>query len=300
MQVTDNPKRDSVMDNPNTQVMVTDNPIATNLLPLRHPQQDLFICDIADCVLKNDIASMEHPVFSLAKRADLTVREYENGDKRLTVTPSVKGMATIYDKDILIFAISQLMTAKNRGEDISRHLCLSARSFLVFANRHTGGGDYEQLEAALDRLTGTRLRTSIRTGGTVQDNWFGLVESAYVKRVENKDGSEGRVQEMRITLSDWLFNAINANEVLSMHPDYFRLRKPMERRLYEIARKHCGGQNEWRVGLGTLYKKTGSRSPVKQFRYLLKELQERQHLPDYEIHMESDGDNVCFSRRSEV
>jgi plasmid replication initiation protein len=96
---------------------------------------------------------------------------------------------------------------------------------LVFANRHTGGGDYDQLEAALDRLTGTRLRTSIRTGGEKQDAWFGLVDSAYVKRKERADGSDGRVMEMRITLSDWLFNAVTANEVLSMHPDYFRLRK---------------------------------------------------------------------------
>ena len=272
----------------------------TNLLPVRHPQQDLFICDIADCVLKNDIASMEHPVFSLSKKPDLTVREYVNGDKRLTVTPSVKGMATIYDKDILIFAISQLMAAKNQGEPISQELRLSARSFLIFANRHTGGGDYEQLEAALDRLTGTRLRTTVKTGGSIQKNWFGLVQEAYVKRLETKDGSEGRIEELRITLSDWLFNAINANEVLSMHPDYFRLRKPMERRLYEIARKHCGTQNEWRVSLDVLYKKTGSRSPIKLFKFLLKELRDKQHLPDYEIAIETDGNYVCFKRRSDA
>ena len=241
---------------------------------------------------------MEHPVFSLQKKPDLTVREYVNGDKRLPVTPSVKGMATIYDKDILIFAISQLMAAKNMGEPISRELRLSARSFLVFSNRHTGGGDYEQLEAALDRLTGTRLRTTIRTGGEKQDSWFGLVESAYVKRLENAGGTEGRVAEMRITLSDWLFNAISANEVLSMHPDYFRLRKPIERRLYEIARKHCGTQDEWRVGIELLHKKTGSRSPLKQFRFLLKEVQDKQHLPDYDISIPDNGDMICFTRKA--
>lgn len=280
--------------------MVPENPNLTSLLPVRHPQQDLFICDIADCVLKNDIASMEHPVFSLSKKPDLSVREYVNGDKSLTVTPSVKGMATIYDKDILIFAISQLMTAKNQGKRISRELRLSARSFLVFSNRHTGGGDYEQLEAALDRLTGTRLRTSIRTGGEKQDSWFGLVDNAYVRRAEKDDGAEGRVIEMRITLSDWLFNAITANEVLSMHPDYFRLRKPIERRLYEIARKHCGAQERWEVGLELLHKKTGSRSPLKQFRFLLKELQDRQHLPDYEIVVDVEGEKVLFTRRSTI
>jgi plasmid replication initiation protein len=272
--------------------MVSENPNETSLLPVRHPQQDLFICDIADCVLKNDIASMEHPVFSLSKKPDLSVREYVNGDKRLTVTPSVKGMATIYDKDILIFAISQLMAAKNRGGPISRELRLSARSFLVFANRHTGGGDYEQLEAALDRLTGTRLKTSIRTGGEKQESWFGLVESAYVKRVENFYGSEGRVQELRVTLSDWLFKAITANEVLSMHPDYFRLRKPIERRLYEIARKHCGQSASWEIGLELLYRKSGSRSPLKQFRHVLREISEADCVPQYGITLNKNADRT--------
>ena len=119
-----------------------------------------------------------------------------------------------------------------------------------------------------------------------------------MKRLENADGTEGRVMEMRITLSDWLFNAFTANEVLSMHPDYFRLRKPIERRLYEIARKHCGMQASWRVGVDVLYKKTGSRGPVKQFRYISKELEDRQHLPDYEISMDQDARNISFQRRN--
>ena len=273
---------------------MTASPQITALLPVRHPQQELFICDIADCVLKNDIASMEHPIFSLATRPDLTVREYERGNVRLTVTPSVKGMATIHDKDILIFAISQLMAAKNKGHAISREIRLSARSFLIFANRHTGGKDYEQLEAALDRLTGTRLRTTIATGGQRHQTWFGLVESAYVRRQQLPDGRDGRITELRITLSEWLFNAIEAKEVLTMHPDYFRLRKPLERRIYEIARKHCGQQPSWSVGLDALYRKSGSRSPKKQFRYLLKALARSDVLPGYRLEFNERAGRIKF------
>ena len=265
------------------------------LLPIRHPQRDLFICDIADCVLKNDIASMEHPIFSLSTRPDLTVREYHHGNVRLTVTPSVKGMATIHDKDILIFAISQLMAANNKGQDISREIRLSARSFLIFANRHTGGKDYDQLEAALDRLTGTRLKTTIATGGERQETWFGLVEQAYVRRQILNDGSQGRITELRITLSEWLFNAIQANEVLTMHPDYFRLRKPMERRIYEIARKHCGKQRRWSIGIDALYRKSGSRGPKKQFQYLLKRIAKTSILPGYHVGLSDASDTIEFS-----
>jgi len=261
-----------------------------NLLPDRHPQGDLFICDIADCVFKNDLASMEHPIFALAKKPDLSIRQYQNGENRLTVTPSVKGLATIWDKDILIFAISQLMAAKNAGRPISRNLSLSARACLIFTNRHTGGKDYEQLEAALDRLTGTRLRTTIATGGVRQDSWFGLIESAYVKR----DHATGRISELKITLSEWLFSAVNANEVLTMHRDYFRLKKAIERRVYEIVRKHCGKSPSWAIGTEKLYRKSGSRGPLKQFRYEIKALERRNSLPGFQVALNEDSDTIRF------
>ena len=69
-----------------------------------------------------------------------------------------------------------------------------------------------------------------------------------------------------------MFNAIRAQEVLTLHRDYFRLRKPIERRVYEIARKHCGQQDEWQIGLANLLKKTGSQSPLKRFRQMLRDL----------------------------
>ena len=63
-----------------------------------------------------------------------------------------------------------------------------------------------------------------------------------------------------------MFNAIEANEVLTLHPDYFRLRKPLERRIYEIVRKHCGNKQSWRIGTKLLLKKTGSQTPLWKFR----------------------------------
>lgn len=45
------------------------------------------------------------------------------------------------------------------------------------------------------------------------------------------------MQEVEIKLSDWVFNAIEHQEVLTLHRNYFRLRKPLERRMYELARR---------------------------------------------------------------
>jgi hypothetical protein len=89
-------------------------------------QGEFFFCDFLDPAPKGDLGTMEHPVFSLATRPDRRILEYRHNDTLVTVTPSVKGRATIHDKDILIFCISQLMAAINAGRQVSRTLHLTA------------------------------------------------------------------------------------------------------------------------------------------------------------------------------
>jgi plasmid replication initiation protein len=261
------------------------------LLPERHPQHDLFICDVGDAVLKDDMASMEHPFFSLSKTPEYNERLYQNGDKWLKVVPSEKGLATIYDKDILIYAISQLIAKMKNGEEPKRKLKITAKDLLVFINRSTSGRDYERLIDALDRLDGTRIRTNVKTGGMETREGFGLIEGYRVVRSETSN----RIIDMEVTLSEWSYNAVRAHEVLTLNRYYFRLRKPIERRVYEIARKHCGQQEEWRIGFEKLQKKCGSRSSMKEFRRAVRDLVKGDHLPDYVVHI--DGENVVFRNR---
>lgn len=264
------------------------------LLPARHPQANLFICDVADAVIKSDMASMEHPIFTLSKKPIRDMKRYEHGDVVLEVAPGPKGIANIYDKDILIFAISQVMAARNEGRAYSQNLVFQARDFLEFSNRHTGGHDYDLLRDSLDRLDSTRLRTSIKTGG--EETWeaFGLIDGATIKRKRH----DGRVTEWGLRLSNWLFKAIEADEVLTLHPDYFRLRKPIERRIYEIARKHCGAQQFWQIGLKKLQKKCGSSDALRNFRRAVRGLCDFDHLPDYSVSLEEDM--VLFRNRAVI
>ena len=51
------------------------------LKPKKHVQGELFVCDITDVILKGDMASMEHPFYSLSKKPDREPRRYEQGDK---------------------------------------------------------------------------------------------------------------------------------------------------------------------------------------------------------------------------
>jgi plasmid replication initiation protein len=220
--------------------------------------QDFFLCDILGAIPKDDMASMEHPVFSLSTRPDRRVLSYAHNDVRVEITPSVKGLATIHDKDILIYCISQLIAALNTERPVSRRLTLRAHDLLVATNRETSGDGYRRLVAAFERLAGTRITTNLVTGSgdqarTVTEG-FGLIESWRIVRA-NKSG---RMISVSVTLSEWLFRGVTSRSVLTLSRDYFTLRKPLERRVYEIARKHCGRQEEWRIGLEVLARKSGS------------------------------------------
>src|ERR1035438_9912988 len=141
----------------------TANTVRSPLLPDRHPIQDFFICDVTDAIPKDDMGSMEHPIFSLATKPDVGVREYEHKGVKISIMPSALGLATIHDKDILIYCISQLVAKMNTGAELHKTLHLKAYDLLVSTNRNTDGRGYEQLEAALDRLSGTRIKTNIKT-----------------------------------------------------------------------------------------------------------------------------------------
>lgn len=265
------------------------------LLPERYPTRDFFVCDVFDALPKGDLASMEHPIFSLSTRPDRRILKYEHGGNEIEITPSMRGLATLHDKDILIYCISQLMAGVNAGRAVSQTLHLKAHDLLVATNRETSGDGYKRLREAFERLAGTRITTNIVTGDHQVTSGFGLIESWEIVR----HTARGRMVSVVVKLSDWLFRAVLSKSVLTLSRDYFRLRKPLERRIYEISRKHCGRQREWRVGLETLLKKSGSNSPRRVFRKMIRDMIKADHLPDYQLE-EEPGDIIRVTPRAVV
>ena len=267
------------------------------LLPDRQEQGDFFVCDIFDATPKADMASMAHPIFSLSTKPDHRIRRYKDasGKNYLEVKPSADGLATIHDRDVLIYCISQIMAALNDGQKVSRSVRLKAYDLLKATNRTTDGRGYDGLRSALVRLQGTQIETNIVTGDTEQLDIFSVIDKARIVR-QTRDG---RMQEIEIQLSDWVFNAIQAQEVLTLHRNYFRLRKPLERRIYEIARKHCGQKSEWKIGLSALQKKCGSASTTREFKRLVQNIvkqdEDHNHIPDYAVRLVDDM--VLFMNR---
>ena len=264
------------------------------LLPVRHPNRDFFACDIFEALttFKDDMASMEHPVFSLATKPDMRILHYEHNGNTITIKPTSDGLPTIFDKDILLYCASYLRAAINKGETPSRTVRFSAYDFFVSTNRQTCGVYYQNFEDCLNRLRGTTINTNIKTGGVTIARGFGLIDSWEAIKRDNK----ARAIAVEITVSEWFYNSILANELLTINRDYFRIRKPIERRIYEIVRKHCGDAPSFKIGLDKLHKKTGSSSSLREFRRMVGKTITTNHLPDYEIALSDDM--VTFTNRN--
>lgn len=268
--------------------------MATHLTTDKYRQQDFFVADIFDASPKDERNSMEHPLFAL-RVGDMKERHYEHKGYRVDVLPGYHGLATIHDKDIWIYCISQLVEAMNRErEDIKRTVRFTAYDFLVSTNRDTSGRAYERMADALNRLQSTTIHTNIETNEYREKAGFSLIDSW---KVIERSRDDERMVAVEVTLPDWLFRSVQSMQVLTLSRDYFRLRKALDRRVYELARKYCGNQSKWSVSMEVLHKKTGSTSPLKKFRFDMKSLVQSNDLPDYRVLFDEDSDMLTFYSR---
>lgn len=271
-----------------------------HLLVERYEKGDFFIADVGELpYFRDDIASMENPLFAL-KPGDVRVLEYVSHTKekslRTVIRPSVEiGRATIFDKDIWIFAISKLMQAKFEGREINNAIEFSAEEFFQATNRGRGGNQYAMFKEALNRLQGTNIETEIETGGQRSASGFGLLDGWEVTE-ESKKKLPLRVV---IELPNWLYRSVVSDEVLPISKEYFRLKKPIDRRIYEIARKHCGRKDSWKIKLETLHEKTGATMVMTKFRFAINSLAKANVLPDYKIEYDRKQDMLTFINRGE-
>ena len=253
-------------------------------------QLEIFSFDneITELPSKEDVSSMEFPLFTLAKKPDTSVREYSKGGKTLKVIPPVVGAANVFDKDLLIYAISHLVKAKNVSVDssLSRTVRFDVYPFLRHTRRSTGGAAYRRVVDTLQRLRGTTIETNIRTTDQERTRGFSMIDSYEIVRSTKAGGA----LEVEITLSDWLYRQILAFEVLTLAPEYFTLTQSIERRLYELARKHCADQGVWKCNLKLLQEKCGSRQAKKSFMHDLRTIAEEDNLPQYRLVLDEDVD----------
>jgi plasmid replication initiation protein len=224
---------------------------------------------------------MAYPFFSLAKSKRLAPIDFKSGSITIRVEAVPEyGMATIWDADILIWAASQIVEARDAGLKTSRLMAATPYEILTFTGRGTSLRDYDRLKAALDRLQSTTVATSIRQVTERRRHRFSWIN----EWKETADGA-GRPLGIELILPDWFYAAVLDDAlVLTIDQAYFSLTGGLERWLYRVVRKHGGRQAEgWQFDVKHLYAKSGNLSPLKRFAFELRDMVRRQPLPGYHL-----------------
>jgi plasmid replication initiation protein len=224
---------------------------------------------------------MAYPFFSLAKSRRVAPIDFKAGVITIHVEAVPDhGMATIWDADVLIWAASQIVAARDTGLKTSRLLAATPYEILTFTGRGTSLRDYNRLKAALDRLQSTTIATSIRQHAERRRHRF-----SWINEWKETADISGRPLGVQLILPDWFYAAVLDDAlVLTIDRAYFSLTGGLERWLYRIVRKHGGRQADgWRFDIPYLHAKSGSLSPLKHFAYDMRDIVRRQPLPGYRL-----------------
>lgn len=246
---------------------------------------------LAGAPIKDDRALMEFPFFCLTKRPRTTPLVFSDGRCRIEIQPGAAGMATIWDKDILIYAASRINERIERGASVERRIVVPAYDILKVCRRGTGKRSYDLLLAALGRLRATTIQTDIASAGIRERGGFGWIDNyRLIERIDSR--GQSIMWAIELWLNAWLFRAIvSERRILTIDPEYFSLSMGLERRLYDLARKHCGHGNRWEILMPRLQEKCGSDNPLRNFKCDLKDIIRRDSLPSYRLHLMYDGNS---------
>ncbi|WP_197420574.1 replication initiator protein A [Sphingomonas sp. CCH5-D11] len=247
-------------------------------------QLDLFRAIPGELAARDAQDLMAYPFFSLAKSHRTAPIDFKAGSIAIRVEAVPEhGMATIWDADVLIWAASQIVEARDRGAKPSRLMAATPYEILLFVGRGTSIRDYQRLKAGLDRLQSTTVATSIRQPTAKRMHRF-----SWINEWKETADASGRPLGIELIVPDWFFSAVMDDAlVLTIDRAYFDLTGGLERWLYRLVRKHAGRQTGgWSFDLKHLHAKSGVLSRYANFACELRALVARQPLPGYRLTLE--------------
>ena len=244
---------------------------------------------------------MAYPFFSLAKSHRSVPIDFRSGQVAIRVEAVPEhGMATIWDADVLIWAASQIVEARDAGLRTSRLMAATPYEILTFVGRGTSVRDYHRLKAALDRLQSTTVATTLRQAAERRMHRFSWIN----EWTERADRS-GRPDGIDLIVPDWFYRAVlddalvhqlyfitltrRAGNVDAIDPRNARhvTSSLVSRGLYRLVRKHAGRQARgWAFDFAHLHAKSASLSRFSAFAFELRDVVRRQPLPGYQLGVE--------------
>ena len=244
-------------------------------------QFDLFIASASEVSPKEHQDLMARNWFSMAKQKRTQPIQHSFGDNWVKITADDSyGIATIFDNDVLLFVISQYMSAINNNIPTGRRFQFTGYEYFKFIGKNKfGGKGYDDLWRALERLHHTFVETNIRMDNSNRHHSFNWLSE--IKQV--KDGNTHKGYE--IVIPDWLYESVVEKKiVLTLDDDYFKIRGGLERWLYLFARKSSGyNTGGWSEGLFSIYQKSGSKSSFSEFKRSISAIIKRGGVLGYKI-----------------
>ncbi len=243
-------------------------------------QGDLFALDSPLLTeVRGERSLMAFPFFALSKGKWTKPLAYKTDAVSIEIVATSKGIATIYDKEVLLYIASLMVAKLEAGVGVSQDFYFTAHDLFRVTGVNGSARSYARLSDALERLQGTQIKTNIEAGGEGQAGFFSWLSEAQLHYTKTKTGDK-RLKAVKVRLCDWLYRAIlRDRRVLDYAPSYFQL-GPIERRLYEVARSACvhGAVD---VDLDELRLQLGYQSSLKHFRYELKRIADENSIPGF-------------------
>jgi len=239
---------------------------------------------------------MAFPFFALSKNAWMKPLAYATPDVSIEVRPSARGVATIYDKEIVLY-IASLMAAKlEQGMPVAQDFVFTAHDLFSVTGANHSARSYARLADALERLQGTQIRTNIEAGGEGEEGFFSWLSEARLQYARSRNG-EKRLKAVKVRLCDWLFRSIlRDRQVLDYAATYFQL-GPIERRIYEVARSTAVDDEPLEMDLQTLRLQIGFQNPLANFRIAIRQIAGADAIPDYHLKLIEEVVEVPGGRR---
>lgn len=257
-------------------------------------KNNFHINDKKNKTLKDKIISMEYPIFMM-KSGFKKIKTYTNGNIKITLKPGTDGLATIFDKDIWIYAISKLQKAIKSGiPNINNTVAFTPCDFFSATNRFHGGKNYKLLEQSLCKLKGTVINISFfNFSKKIKTIECGLIESW---NIIEKKSSKLKSSAIYITIPKWIYISLHKKKIPKTNPEYFKIRKPISRRMYEIACKNCKNKKKFSISLKKLYLTSGSNAKKFEFKRSLKTIEKLNNLPDYKLILDKKTEIITFKK----
>ncbi|MFM1187922.1 replication initiator protein A [Yersinia enterocolitica] len=264
--------------------------------PKGDEQPDFFVPMLYDVGTRDSRSIMDVAVFRLSKRdrrAGEVIR-YELPDGHVEVSAGPAGMASVWDYDLVLMAVSHLTESMNRyregkGDKPGRVFRPHVADVLKFCRRADGGKQKDDLVETCIRLNTTHVAMQ-RTKKAKNGRLVTVSEGeALISRYKIVKSETGRPEYIEIELADWMYREITEGknpDVLTVHPDYFLIDPGIGRFLYRLARR-AAGKAEARWLFKTIYERSGSAGEFKKFCFTVRKLIGSNDLPEYDLKEEA-------------